>query len=71
MALVSIIQGTALGIILNSGLVVVYSLLGAIAWDLLVRPLEEAHLSSKFGSEYEAYRERVRCWIPNLHRIRP
>lgn len=70
MAFASIVQGTALGIVLNSGLVVIYSLIGGIAWELLVRPLEEEHLSNKFGTEYEAYREHVRCWIPNLHRLR-
>ncbi len=71
MALLAVLQGVALGAALNSGLTVVYSVMGGIAWELLVRPLEEEHLSNKFGGEYEAYLERVRCWIPNLHRIRP
>lgn len=68
MALLAVLQGVALGVVLNSGLTVIYSFMGAIAWELLVRPLEEEHLSKKFGDAYTAYRRKVRCWVPNFRR---
>ncbi len=71
MALLAVLQGVALGVVLNSGLTVIYSFMGAIAWELLVRPLEEEHLTTKFGPEYERYCSRVRCWIPNATRFKP
>lgn len=64
MAVAGIGQGLAVGLMLGSWLVVVYALLGSLAWNWAIRPHEEADLASRFGSEFEAYRERVSCWWP-------
>lgn len=66
MAFLAVIQGICVGVMLSSPLVIAYSVLGGLAWELLVRPLEEAYLTQKFGSEYLSYQQRVRCWIPAL-----
>ncbi len=64
MAVAGIAQGVAVGLILGSWLVVVYSLLGSVLWNTVVRPLEEADLAARFGAEFEEYRARVSCWVP-------
>jgi len=67
MAVAGIAQGVAVGLLLGSWMVVAYSLFGSILWNTVVRPLEEADLESRFGSDFAAYRSRVACWVP----IRP
>ena len=64
MAVAGIAQGVAVGLLLSSWLVVVYALLGALVWNLAVRPLEEADLEARFGAEFHRYRDAVRCWLP-------
>ncbi|KZX20319.1 methyltransferase family protein [Rathayibacter tanaceti] len=64
MAVAGIAQGVAVGMLLSSWLVVLYALLGAVVWNQAVRPLEEADLVARFGSDFERYRSRVRCWVP-------
>lgn len=64
MAVAGISQGVAVGLLMSSWLVVVYALLGSLVWNYAIRPLEKADLLERFGSEFEDYRERVRCWIP-------
>ena len=64
MAVAGIGQGVAVGLLLSSWLVVVYALLGALVWNLAVRPLEEADLEARFGAEFRRYRDAVRCWLP-------
>lgn len=66
MAAAGIVQGAAVGIILHSWLVVAYAVVGSLVWNYVVRPLEEADLSERFGEEFERYRETVRCWIPQV-----
>lgn len=66
MAFLAVAQGACLGFMCSSILVIVYSVLGGIAWEVLVRPLEEDFLLAKFGGEYEVYRSRVWCWIPQI-----
>lgn len=65
MAVAGILQGAAVGLILESWLVVAYAITGSVVWNWFVRPVEEADLATKFGDEYLAYRSRVRCWIPH------
>jgi protein-S-isoprenylcysteine O-methyltransferase Ste14 len=66
MAVAGIVQGAAVGLILESWLVVAYAIAGSVVWNWFVRPVEEADLVAKFGDEYLAYRSRVRCWIPRF-----
>jgi hypothetical protein len=51
---------------LGSWIVVVYALLGSLVWNYVVRPHEEHDLEERFGAQYRAYRDAVRCWVPRL-----
>lgn len=64
MAVAGIAQGISVGLILGSWLVVAYSLFGSVLWNSVVRPLEEADLEERFGSEFVEYSRRVSCWVP-------
>ncbi|QYF74476.1 isoprenylcysteine carboxylmethyltransferase family protein [Cryobacterium sp. PAMC25264] len=66
MAVASIVQGAAVGLILSSWVVVVYAVIGALLWNYAIRPHEEADLERRFGVEFRRYRDAVRCWIPRL-----
>ena len=71
MAMGSFAQGIAVGMFLGSPLVTLYSLIGSVGWNYVVRPWEEMDLEQRFGVEYGEYREAVRCWIPRLHGYEP
>lgn len=47
---------------------VVYGLLVAVGFHLLVVLYEEPHLGREFGREYERYRVQVGRWLPRIHR---
>ena len=64
MAVAGITQAIAVGLALGSPLTIVYSLAGAWLWNTAVRPIEEADLERRFGEDFVAYREAVRCWLP-------
>ena len=64
MAIAGIVQGMAVGLVLGSWMVVVWAAAGSLVWNQVVRPEEEADLLARFGPEYAAYRDRVRCWLP-------
>jgi len=64
MAFSSIVQGTSVGLMIGSPLVMIYTIVGGVWWDVLVRWQEESDLESRFGEEYRKYRAIVRCWIP-------
>ena len=66
MALAGIAQGTAVGVMAGSWLVIVYALCGSLVWNWIIRPLEEADLETRFGTEYVDYVRGVRCWMPRL-----
>lgn len=66
MAVAGIAQGVAVGLLLGSWLVVAYALAGALFWNLVVRPLEEADLESRHGEAFRRYRAAVPCWRPRL-----
>ncbi|MCB9233329.1 MAG: isoprenylcysteine carboxylmethyltransferase family protein [Bacteroidia bacterium] len=66
MAVAGIGQGIAVGVILGSWMVIIYSLAGAFIWHYLVRPSEEADLAARFGQSYQDYRQRTPLWIPRL-----
>ena len=64
MAVGGIAQGVAVGLIAGSWLVVLYALSGSLVWNTLIRPLEEADLEERFGTDFRTYRDRVSCWFP-------
>ena len=64
MAVAGVGQGLAVALGFGSWAVLVYSLLGAVLWHWVVRPLEEADLLGRFGAGYVAYRGRVGLWWP-------
>lgn len=66
MAVAGIVQGAAVGLILQSWLVIVYAAAGSLVWNYAIRPLEESDLHERFGQEFEQYRDDVRCWIPQV-----
>jgi protein-S-isoprenylcysteine O-methyltransferase Ste14 len=66
MAMGSLFQGLAVGANHGSPLVLAYVFIGALVWDQLARPWEEAYLERRFGDRYRDYRAAVRCWIPRL-----
>lgn len=66
MAVSGILQGAAIGLIVESWLVLAYAVAGSLLWNYAVRPLEESDLSERFGKEFLQYRDTVRCWIPRL-----
>jgi protein-S-isoprenylcysteine O-methyltransferase Ste14 len=66
MALAGIVQAVAVGLLLQSWMVVAYALIGSLVWNHLVRPFEEADLAQRFGDAFERYRGSVRCWLPRL-----
>ncbi|MFF2388572.1 methyltransferase family protein [Agromyces sp. NPDC058104] len=70
MAVAGITQGVAVGLILESWLVVGYAIAGGLFWNFVVRPLEEAELEARFGDEFRRYRAAVRCWVPGPSRGR-
>ena len=66
MAVAGIGQGIAIAIIFQSTPLLIYSLLGAIVWHVVVRPIEEQDMVRRFGDAYVEYRQRVSCWIPTF-----
>ena len=65
MAVLGVGQGVMVGIGLGSWPVVLYSLLGIWAWNVLAKPAEERDLSERFGVTYEDYCRSVPLWIPS------
>lgn len=70
MALAGIAQGMAVGLILQSWLVMAYAVAGSLLWNYAIRPLEEADLEERFGGDFRRYREDVRCWVPRVPRYK-
>lgn len=71
MAIAGLTQGAAVGLMLGSWSVEAYTLAGAILWNLIVRPTEEAHLEELFGEEFRAYQTAVDCWTPRRRAYQP
>ena len=67
MAIAGIGQGIAIAAIFQSVPILIYSLLGAVVWHLVVRPVEERDMEQRFGQSYSEYRQRVSCWIPTFN----
>jgi protein-S-isoprenylcysteine O-methyltransferase Ste14 len=66
MALAGISQGVAVGLILESWLVVAWAVAGSLVWNYVIRPFEETDLEERFGGEFLRYRSAVRCWVPRF-----
>ncbi len=66
MAIAGIGQGIAISILFLSVPIFVYTMIGAILWQFVVRPMEEENMKERFGKEYEMYRKEVKCWIPRF-----
>lgn len=66
MAIAGLGQGIAVSLLLGSVHIFIYTLVGAVLWQFVVRPIEEKNMAARFGSEYERYRNEVRCWIPRF-----
>ncbi|WP_345763550.1 methyltransferase family protein [Diaminobutyricibacter sp. McL0608] len=71
MAIAGIAQGVAVGLILQSWLVIAYAVVGSLVWNYAVRPHEEADLEKRYGDEFKRYRDTVRCWIPRVRMVEP
>jgi protein-S-isoprenylcysteine O-methyltransferase Ste14 len=69
MAVAGIAQGVAIGLILQSWLVVAYAVAGSLLWNYGVRPHEEYDLRERFGEEFQQYCDTVRCWIPRVPKV--
>jgi protein-S-isoprenylcysteine O-methyltransferase Ste14 len=59
-------QTVGVGLIVGSWTVIAIALTGAVAWNALIRPTEEADLQNRFGDSYRQYTAGVRCWLPTL-----
>lgn len=66
MAIAGLGQGVAVSVYLNSIHVFIYVIIGGIIWQVAVRPLEENDMLERFGTDYDNYRKKVKCWIPKL-----
>ena len=66
MASSSLLQGAAIGLGAGSPLILLYIVAGALGWNFLARPWEEADMRARFGADFERYRQNVRCWVPCL-----
>lgn len=69
MAFAGIGQGVCVGLIFGSYMIIIYALVGAILWHMIVRPVEEKDLEHRFGKRYLDYRKEVKCWIPTFHKM--
>lgn len=64
MAIGGLAQGLAVAIWLGSPLVALYIVVGALLWQIAIRPAEERELARRFGDSYRRYCAQVRCWLP-------
>ncbi len=64
MAVAGAVQTVGIGLLIGSWTVIVVAVAGALVWNTLIRPAEEADLRARFGDPYLRYCERVRCWVP-------
>ena len=67
MAVAGIGQGLAIAIFFGSVHLLVYTFIGALLWQFVVRPIEEKDMTERFGSDYVDYKMKVRCWIPRFN----
>jgi len=68
MAVAGVVQTVGVGLVIGSWMVLAITIAGALVWNRLIRPTEEADLAARFGEPYRRYAEDVRCWIPTAPR---
>lgn len=66
MAVAGIGQGLSISILFWSIHILIYTIIGAILWQFVIRPLEEKDMIERFGNDYLKYKGRVKCWIPKV-----
>jgi protein-S-isoprenylcysteine O-methyltransferase Ste14 len=54
----------SISLVFRDWIILVYSLVGLVAFRMLVIPAEEKQLLDTFGEEYERYRNRTRSLFP-------
>ena len=64
MAVGGLVQTVGVGLAIGSWMVILIAVAGALVWNHLIRPTEEADLAERFGDPYRRYAESVRCWVP-------
>ena len=67
MAVAGIGQGISISILFWSIHILIYTIIGAILWQFVVRPLEEKDMIGRFGNDYLKYKNKVKCWIPRIN----
>lgn len=66
MAVGGLAQGLAVAVWFGSPTIMLYVLVGALIWHIVVRPLEEHDLELRFGLPFAEYRHTTKCWVPRL-----
>ena len=69
MAIAGALQTASVGLWAGSWTVIAMAAAGAIAWDIIIRPVEEEDLAARLGDPYKHYRAHVRRWVPTLRRL--
>ncbi len=64
MAAAGVLQTAGVGLVFGSWMVIAITVAGALTWNQLIRPTEEADLAARFGEPYRRYSDNVRCWVP-------
>jgi len=64
MAVAGIGQAISIAWMYQSVSILIYAFIGALLWHLVVRPIEEKDMETRFGKTYNEYRQNVSCWIP-------
>lgn len=64
MAVAGVGQILSITIVFKALPLVIYAIIGGIAWHIIVRPIEEKDLQERFGTRYLTYKSNTACWIP-------
>ena len=70
MAVAGAIQTIGVGLWIGSWTTLLSAVAGALIWNIVIRPSEEADLADRFGSAYASYQQTVTCWVPSFAAVR-